>query len=121
MVSVRHGGRSLPEIARDVVGARARLLFMLFVWFALILIIAVFGVVIAIVFDRFQGSVLAVWLQIPIAVTLGYMIYRRGANVVLATVVAVAGMYATIWLGSKLPLAMPVIMITWISGRRPLM
>ena len=109
VVSMRNEGKSISEVAARYINARVRFIFFAVVFLALLIVIAVFGVVIAIVFDRFQGSVLAVWLQIPIAVALGYMIYRRGANVVLATVLAVAGMYATIWLGSKLPLSMPEI------------
>ncbi|MBA7693203.1 Pyruvate/proton symporter BtsT [subsurface metagenome] len=41
--------------------------------------------------------------------TLGFMIYRRGANVVTATAFAVLAMYLTIWLGSVLPFSMPEI------------
>jgi len=69
----------------------------------------VFGVVIAVVFARFESSVPAVWLQIPIAVALGYAVYKRRANVTIATALAVLAMYATIWLGSRFPFTMPQI------------
>ncbi|UCD52508.1 MAG: carbon starvation protein A [Phycisphaerales bacterium] len=109
VISMRNDGKSISEITARYINPRVRFIFFAVVFLALLIVIAIFGVVIAVVFDRFQSSVLAVWLQIPIAVALGYMIYRRQANVVVATVVAVVAMYATIWLGSRLPFAMPQI------------
>jgi carbon starvation protein len=104
---MRNDGKSISETAARYINARVRFIFFAIVFLALLIVIAIFGLVIAVVFDRFQSSVLAVWLQVPIAVTLGYMIYKRQANVALCTALAVGAMYVTIWLGSKIPLAMP--------------
>ena len=109
VVSMRNEGKSISEAAATYINSRVRFILFAIVFLALLIVIAIFGLVIAVVFDRFQGSVLAVWLQVPIAVALGYVIYKRQANVALSTAVAVAAMYGTIWLGSKLPLAMPAI------------
>lgn len=109
VVSMRNEGKSISEAAARYINARVRFIFFAIVFLALLIVIAIFGVVIAVVFKSFQGSVLAVWLQIPIAVALGHLIYKRQVNVALSTVVAVVAMYATIWLGSKAPLAMPEI------------
>lgn len=109
VVSMRNEGKSISEAAARYINARVRFIFFAIVFLALLIVIAIFGVVIAVVFKSFAGSVLAVWLQIPIAVTLGYMIYKRQANVAVWTAVAVGAMYATIWLGSQMPLPMPKI------------
>jgi len=109
VVSLRHEGKSISEVTARYINPRVRFIFFAIVFLTLLLVIAVFGVVIAVVFARFPGSVFAVWIQIPIAVTLGYMIYRRGANVLTSTVVAVVAMYLTIWLGSEIPFRMPVL------------
>ncbi len=109
VVSMRNEGKSISEAAAKYINARVRFIFFAVVFLALLIVIAVFGVVIAVVFARFPSSVAAVWLQIPIAVVLGWMIYKKGASVGVSTAVAVALMYATIWLGSKAPFAMPTI------------
>lgn len=109
VVSMRNDGKSISEVAAKYINKRVRFIFFAVVFLALLIVIAIFGVVIAVVFDRFASSVPAVWLQIPIAVALGHMIYRRRANVAVATVLAVAAMYATIWLGSRFPFTMPQI------------
>lgn len=109
VVSMRNEGKSISEAAAKYINARVRFIFFAIVFLTLLLVIAVFGVVIAVVFARFPSSVAAVWLQIPIAVTLGWMVYKKGASVPIATAVAVAAMYATIWLGSMRPFDMPAI------------
>jgi carbon starvation protein len=109
VVSMRNEGRSISEIAAKYVNARIKFIFFAVVFLSLLIVIAIFCVVIAIVFSFFPRSVVPVWLQIPIAMTLGFMIYRRGANVVIATAFAVLAMYLTIWLGSVLPFNMPEI------------
>ncbi len=109
VVSMRNEGKSISEVAAKYINARIRFIFFVVVFLSLLIVIAVFGVVIAIVFSFFPSSVVPVWLQIPIAMTLGFMIYRRGANVVTATAFAVIAMYLTIWLGSVLPFNMPEI------------
>ena len=107
VVSMRNEGKSLSEVADRYVGPRARTIFFLVVFLELLIVIAIFGVVIAAIFARFPGSVFAVWLQIPIAVLLGLAVYKWKANVALATAVAVVAMYGTVVIGHWLPLEMP--------------
>jgi len=98
--SMRNDGKSMSEIAARYINKRVRFIFFAVVFLTLLLVIAVFGVVIAAVFTTFPSSVLPVWLQIPIAVALGYAVYKKSANVTLATTVAVIGMYLFIALGA---------------------
>ncbi len=100
VVSMRNDGKSISEVAAKFINKRVRFIFFIIVFLALLLVIAVFGVVIAVVFAQFPSSVIPVWLQIPIAVGLGYAVYKKNANIPIATAVAVAGMYATIWVGA---------------------
>jgi len=104
VVSMRNEGKSISEAAAKYINVRVRFIFFGIIFLSLLLVIAVFGVVIAAVFTEFPSSVIAVWLQIPIAVGLGFAVYKRGANVLIATAVAVAGMYLCIAIGSKLPI-----------------
>ncbi|MBN2457148.1 MAG: carbon starvation protein A [Sedimentisphaerales bacterium] len=107
VVSMRNQGKSISEIAAKYINKRVRFIFFAIVFLSLTLVIAVFGVVIAAVFTIFPESVLPVWLQIPIAVVLGWAVYKKSANVTLATAVAVAAMYATILLGAYLETTRP--------------
>ena len=104
VVSLRNRGQSLSEVAAALINKRVRLIFFCVVFLTVLIIIAVFGVIVAAVFTRFPSAVIPVWLQIPIAVLLGRAVYRRGFNVVAATMVAVLAMYLTIGIGSLFPI-----------------
>ncbi len=108
MVSVRHGGKSLPDIARDVVGNRARLLFMLFVWFALVLIIAVFAVVASRTILSTPQIVIPTFAIIPVAALFGWATYRRNLPVPVGTSIALALLAFAIYLGYVFPLSLPL-------------
>ena len=111
IVSVRNEGKSISEIAAKYINKRVRFIFFSIVFMSLTIVIAIFGVVISSVFTMFPGSVIAVWLQIPIAVALGFVVYKKNANVLAATIVAVACMYTCIVVGSFLP-----VKITAVAG-----
>jgi len=100
VVSMRNEGKSLSEIAEKYINKRVRFIFFAVVFLTLLLVIAVFGVVIAAVFTTFPSAVIPVWLQIPIAMLLGYAVYKKGASVPVATAVAILGMYLCIALGA---------------------
>ena len=103
IVSLRNEGKSLSEVAARYINMRVRFIFFAVVFLSLLIVIAIFGVVIAAVFTRFPSAVVPVWLQIPIAVALGFAIYKKTANVTIATTIAVIGMYLCIAIGSLLP------------------
>ncbi len=109
VVSLRNEGKSLSEIAGKYINGRVRTIFFLIVFLVLWIVIAIFGMVIAILFSLYPQSVFPIWMEVPIALGLGYAIYRRSANVTLATVVAVGAMYVTVTLGHFLPLEMPAL------------
>ncbi len=109
IVSMRNQGKSISEVAARYINARVRFIFFLVVFLSLLIVIAIFGVVIATVFARFPRSVIPVWLQIPIAIGLGYGVYKKNLPVVASTIVAVILMYLTVWVGSVAPFEMPAI------------
>jgi len=106
VVSMRHDGKSLSEVAARYIGMRARTIFFLVVFLELLIVIAIFGVVISAIFNQFPESVFPIWIQIPIAVALGLGIYRWKASVGWATAAAVFAMGVTIFIGQYLPLRM---------------
>ncbi|MBT8046485.1 MAG: hypothetical protein KJN67_04905, partial [Pontiella sp.] len=107
VISLRHEGRSIGDIAGNIINPRVKFLFMLIIFFALWIIVAIFGVVIASVFSIFPESVIPVWLQLPIAVWLGFMVYKRGKSHIKYGILATLLLYATIVLGAWLPVSIP--------------
>ena len=107
IISIRNQGKSISEYTGKYINNRTKLFFFFIVFLELWIIVAIFGLVIAVIFKMYPGAVLAVWLQIPIAMTLGYYIYKKGANVNKSAIIAVILMYSTIVIGTFIPLEMP--------------
>jgi carbon starvation protein len=89
IISMRNEGKSISEITAKYINRRTRIFFFIVVFLALWIVIAIFGLVIAIIFSMFPSSVLPVWLQIPIAILLGQLIYKKGKHVIGWSVLAV--------------------------------
>lgn len=95
VISMRHRGRTIGDLASDVINKRVRVLFLLVMLVGLWVVLAVFGLVIAVIFREYPSSVVPVFAQIPIAVALGVWVRRKG-NLILGSIIAVGLMYATI-------------------------
>ncbi len=102
VISLRNEGKSISEIAAKYINKRVRFILFAVVFLTLLIVIAIFGLVISIVFSKFPESVLPVWLEIPIALILGWVVYKKSGNVFLSTLIAVATMYATVVLSGWL-------------------
>jgi len=111
VISLRNQGRSIADITGDLIGRRVRIIFFLVVMLILWVVIAIFGLVMALIFNRFPAAVIPVWLEIPIAVALGWLVYRRGLGkqLLLFDIAAVLLMYVTILVGWRFPLLMPAV------------
>ena len=103
VVSLRNRGQTVGDIAGRVLNPRVRILFLTILLFALWIVLAIFGLVIANVFKLFPESILPVFLQIPIAVGIGLWLHRKGASLVLPSLLALATMYVTVWFGAGCP------------------
>ncbi|MCZ7555666.1 MAG: carbon starvation protein A [Bacteroidia bacterium] len=109
IISMRNQGKSISDYTSRYVNSRTRYLFFIIVFLELWIVISIFGMVIAVIFHMFPESVVPVWLQIPIAVALGYGMYRRGWSVARSSFAAVVLMYLSMVLGAWIPLDLPVI------------
>ena len=109
IISMRNQGKSISEYTAKYVNDRTKFLFFLIVFLELWIVIAIFGLVIAVIFAMYPQSVLAVWVEVPIAIYLGYLIYKKGANIMTWSIYAVLAMYACVFLGPYLPFNMPPI------------
>ncbi len=109
IISMRNQGKSISEYTAKYVNDRTKFLFFLIVFLELWIVIAIFGLVIAIIFSMYPQSVLAVWVEVPIAIYLGYLIYKKGKNAMTWSIYAIIAMYVCVFLGPYLPFNMPAI------------
>ena len=110
IISMRNQGKSLSEFTGKYINTRTKYFLFFIIFMELWIVVAIFGLVIAILFKMYPESVIPVWLQIPIAVYLGYIVYKKGANLALWSIIAVVVMYLTVVWGAYMPLAMPSIL-----------
>jgi len=105
--SVRNKGRSVGALTAEVVGPRARALFMIVIFLLLLMVNAVFAVAIARLFTFFPSSVLPAWSAIAVAVVIGWLIYRRGVGLLWPSIVGMVLLCVMIALGDSLPITLP--------------
>lgn len=105
--SVRNRAKSVGALTGEVVGARARTIFMIVIFLVLLMVNAVFGVVIAKLLINNPGAVVPVWGAIAVALVIGQLIYRRLIGLGIVSVVGVIALYALIYVGPQVPVALP--------------
>ncbi|WP_348767094.1 carbon starvation protein A [uncultured Salinisphaera sp.] len=136
VVSARNRGQNIGTLSGKVVSARASTLFLLIIFFLLTLVNAVFGVVMAILFEKNPGAVVPALIVIPIAVFIGQWAYRMGRSIVIPSILGLLLLYAAIPVGQAYPIYVDglaeavglsvrttwIILIfayTWIASRLP--
>ena len=87
-------------------------------FFLVLLVIAVFGLIIGRLFISFRGAALSVWAEIPLALFVGWWIYHKKRSPWLPALISVAIMYFLAHVGTLYPFTMPAIfgteIMTWI-------
>jgi carbon starvation protein len=125
--SVRHGARSIAEIAREHLGTRAGRALMGFIWIALIYVIVAFADITAATFvagtdELKQGSVAfnpggavaaASVMYLVLSVVLGLVQRFLKPPLWLATVIFVPATFAVAWLGTHVSHALLLDHKTW--------
>jgi carbon starvation protein len=106
-ISTRHKAHSIGTLTEAIVGSRARVLFLLIIFFLLLLVNAVFAVVISNLFIANPGAVVPVWGSLVVAVIVGLSIYRTRVGILGPSLAALAILYALIWFGQYVPFELP--------------
>lgn len=104
--SLRHEGKSIGYIIGEYVGERGKNMLLLFAFLTIILVIAVFALVVAVVFDAFPSAATASLLYILLAFVFGVYLYQLDLPFVGGTVVFVIGVFASVWVGINYPIAL---------------
>ncbi len=109
VLSLRHDGRSIADIANDLISSRVRWMLFFIICLALWIVIAIFGLVIAIIFDLFPQAVIPVWFEIPLAIGFGYLMRRYPKRFKHLSVVAILILFGIVFLGHYVPITLPVL------------
>ncbi len=104
VASIRHGGKSIGEVIEDHIGRSGKQLFLIFTWFLLVLVIAVFCKAVASIFVKEPATVTSSFLFMLLAVVFGATIYRLKAPLWLASLVGVALLMGCVVLGIQFPI-----------------
>ena len=107
MISVRNRGSSIAEIAESTMGIRAKSVFAIFLVLAMLLVVAVFGVVAAKTLIAQPEMVFPTFAIIPVSIILGWVIYKKNCNLMIASVIAVSVLILNIYIGFKLSIPLP--------------
>ena len=101
IISIRNRGQTVGDVAGRVLAPRARLLFLSILFMALTIVLAIFGLVIASVFRMYPSAIFPCIIQIPIAITIGVLINKRGSNMLLPCILALLAMYLSVYFGNS--------------------
>ena len=105
VVSIKEKGRSIADITASVISSRTRIMFLIFVMMLIWLVLAVFAMAIADLFVSIPSSVLPINIQIIVALIIGWIIYKKGMNSFIPSIIALGVLYLFVWLGTHIPLS----------------
>ncbi|MGD7653834.1 MAG: carbon starvation CstA family protein [Verrucomicrobiales bacterium] len=104
VVSMRSKGQTVGDISGRMLAPRTRILFLSVLFLTLTIVLAIFGLVIAAVFRMYPSSIFPCLVQIPVAVVIGLLIHRKGADLTIPSLLALGVMYLTVHFGGWGPL-----------------
>jgi carbon starvation protein len=104
--SLRHDGKSIGYIIGEYVGERGKNMLLWFAFLTIILVVAVFALVVAIVFNAFPQAATASLIYIGLAVLLGAWLYQLNLPFLAGTGLFVTLMFVGVWVGIQYPLAL---------------
>ena len=101
VVSMRHRGMSIGKVAEDLIGPRAKGIFLLIILFLICLVMGVFVRTVSGLFtaEFYPESVFPTFTLIAIAMAMGWLTYKRGISIVRLTVIGFVLMLASIGVG----------------------
>ncbi len=113
VASVRHQGKSIGSLTEHYLGRSGKRVFLVFAWFALTLVMAVFTIVVSKTFVAHPEAATSSLLFVVIAIGFGYALHVRRAPLLPATAVGVVLLFGGIWAGLRFPLSLSY--STWVA------
>ncbi len=121
VASIRHQGKSIAEVIRDTMSRRAFILFLLFLWFSLVYIIAAFTDITASTFvepTRGAGVASSSMMYLLLALIMGIVLKIFNPPLTLSTLLFMPLVFISIYIGPLFPLQIKPILgldlkMTW--------
>ncbi len=104
MASVRYDGRSIQWISGQLISKKMGRSFSIFIYFALLLVIAAFGAVIGKLFTAIPIVATASMTQIALAVVLGYLMYQKSLKPTQAAGIAALFIIISVLIAEYFPI-----------------
>lgn len=104
VISLRHQGRTIGEVIDERVGRDGKKLFLAFSFFALILVISAFLIIVAGLFEQAPNVGSSSMLFIMLAVLFGLFMRRTNVSLGVATIFGVGLLFLCIKLGMMMPI-----------------
>jgi len=104
--SLRHEGKSIGYIVGEYVGEGGKNMLLWFAFLTIILVVAVFALVVGIVFNAYPEVSTASSIYIALALVFGVYLYQLDGPFLPGTVVFVTGVFAAVWVGINYPIAL---------------
>ncbi|GAE25437.1 carbon starvation protein A [Halalkalibacter wakoensis JCM 9140] len=102
--SIRHKAQSIGTVIKEYMGGRGQILFLSFSIATLILVVGVFMILVANTFVSVPEAATASILFLGIAIIFGFLVNQLRMNLVVASILGVAAMLLSIWVGIQFPI-----------------
>ncbi|MFV0499676.1 MAG: carbon starvation protein A [Bacilli bacterium] len=99
--SLRHDGKSIGQIISTTMGESGKRLFSIFAWLTLLLVEAAFISIVVGTFIDIPAVATTSMLFIIVAVIFGYLTNRLNVNSLIATIIGLVGVAASIYIGTR--------------------
>jgi len=111
--SMRNKAKSIGGLTSDIIGPRARLLFLLIIFFLLALAMGVFAILMAGLFVKLSPeAIVPTFSLILIAMVIGTLVYKVKLPLLPITIVGVTAMFVMLFVGMKFPVCIEGVFIT---------
>ncbi len=104
--SLRHEGKSIGYIIGEYVGERGKKMLLWFAFLTIILVVAVFALVVAIVFNAYPQAATASMVYIALALLFGVYLYQLDLPFIPGTAAFVLAVFAGVFVGIEFPIAL---------------
>ncbi len=118
VASLRNKGKNLGEIVEMIVGKKAKMATLLVSWSILWVAGGAFLLIIALLFTMYPQVVLPIWIQIAVAMLIGYGMKKKGFSLWPMSIAAVVVLWLMTYVGLQVPITVPPILgtpiVTWV-------
>jgi len=111
VLSVRHEGKAMGDIAGIVIHPRVRLLFQIIIYFLIWIVLTVFGIAIGVLFSKYPSTVIPVNFEIVVAMVMGYLFHKKKVGLLIPSLIALVGLYLMVGVGIAFPVPLKIFLI----------